>query len=158
MRRIVVGSAVVAVVCGTANTFAQQSPAATNAPAHNVFVATGCLDVSADETPKFKLTDASSSGRAAPAPVPEAGAVGTSGVKGSYELQPASGVNAQGIDAAALQAHAGERVEVTLRPTQTAAAPASSTASSLGAPAKPIDTPPERYSVTAIKRVPGTCG
>jgi hypothetical protein len=153
---MIVGSAVALTWC-VAATSAQQ-PASTNAPAHNVFVATGCLDVSADETPKFKLTDASSIGRAAPAPASEAGAVGTSGLKVSYELQPVSGLNAQGMDAEALKAHAGQRVEVTLRPTQNTAAPASPTASSLGVPAaKPVDTPPERYSVTAIKRAPGMC-
>lgn len=156
MKKTIAGSAVALTWC-VAAPFAQQATS-TNAPAHNVYVATGCLDMSADATPKFKLTDASSIGRAAPVPASEAGAVGTSGLKASYELQPVSGLNAQGMDAEALEAHAGQRVEVTLRPMQNTAAPASPTASNLGVPAaKPMDTPPERYSVTAIKRVPGTC-
>ena len=97
MKKTIAGSAVALTWC-VAAPFAQQAPS-TNAPAHNVYVATGCLDMSADATPKFKLTDASSTGRAAPAPASEAGAVGTSGLKASYELQPVSGLNAQGMDA-----------------------------------------------------------
>ena len=155
MKTKVLGTAV-AVAWFAAAPFAQQQPEP-NAPAHNVFVATGCLSAAAGAAPAFKLTDASSVGRAAPAPAAEPGAVGTSGLKGSYELQPASGVNAQGMTAEALKAHVGQRVEVTLRPIQQAAAPAPTTGANLGAQAKPIDAPRERFSVTEITRVSGRC-
>jgi hypothetical protein len=159
MKTTVLGTAVALAWC-VAAPIAQQQPAPTtpNPPAHNVFVATGCLNAGADGAAAFKLTDASAVGRAAPARAPEAGAVGTSGLKASYELQPVSGVNAQGMDADALKAHIGQRVEVTLRPIQTPAAPDSPTAGSLGVTAvKPADAPPERFSVTALKRVSGSC-
>jgi hypothetical protein len=159
MNTTVLGTAVALAWCVAAPTAQQQPvPTAPNPPAHNVFVATGCLDAGAEGAAAFKLTDASSVGRAAPAPTPEAGVVGTSGLKASYDLQPVSGVNAQGMDADALKAHVGQRVEVTLRPIPTTAAPASPTAGSLGvAAAKPPDAPPERFSVTALKRVTGSC-
>ena len=156
MKTTILGSAVAFTWC-VAAPFAQQQ-SAPNPPAHNVFVATGCLTAVADPAAAFKLTDASSIGRAAPTQAAESGAVGTSGLKTSYELQPASGVNAQGMDADALKAHVGQRVEATLRPIQTTAAPATPpTAASLGVAVKPIDAPPERFSVTAIKRVTGSC-
>ena len=153
MQKGVFGTAVALAWC-VAAPFAQQQPAPT--PAHNVFVLTGCLKAGADPTATFKLTDASSIGQATPAGVDEAGAVGTSGKKASYELRPVSGVNAQGLDADALKAHAGQRVEVTVRPIESPVAPAA--AARLGVQAaKPIEPAPERFSVTAIKRVTGTC-
>jgi hypothetical protein len=154
MKTTILGSAVALTWC-VAAPFAQQPPAS-NPPAHNVFIAAGCLSASGTPAPSFKLTDASSIGRAAPAPTAEPGAVGTSGRKGSYELEPASGVNAQGLNADALKAHVGHRVEVTLRPVQTVA-PAPITGASLGAQGKPIDAPRERFSVTEITRVTGSC-
>ena len=156
MRATVLGSAVALALCGAAP-FAQQ-PVSTPTPAHNVFVATGCLSAGSDRVvPAFKLTDASAVGRTAPAAAGEPGAVGTSGVKSStYELQPASGVTAQGKNAAELKALVGQRVEVVLRPVQTTAAPAPTTAS-LGVQTKPLDAPPERFTVTEIKSVTGTC-
>src|SRR5687768_5852939 len=98
MKKTVLGSAVAIAWC-VAAPFAQQQPAATPkpAPAHNVFVLTGCLKAGADATATFKLTDASSIGQPTPAGAAEAGAVGTSGQKASYELRPVSGVNAQGM-------------------------------------------------------------
>ena len=157
MRTTILGSAV-AVACCVAAPLAQQQPASDPAPAHNVFVATGCLTAGSDRAvAAFKLADASSIGRPASAATAEPGAVGTSGLKASYELQPASGVNAQGKNADELKAHLGQRVEVVLRPVQTTAAPAPTTAS-LGVQAvRPIDAPPERFTVTEIKRVSGAC-
>ena len=66
--------------------------------------------------PTFKLTDAWPIGQAAPTQAGVPGAVGTSGQKSSYELRPVSGVGAQGLDAEALKAHMGHRVEVVVRP------------------------------------------
>src|SRR5687767_6483762 len=157
MKKTVLGSAV-AVAWSVAAPFAQQQPAPTPkaAPAHNVFVLTGCLKATADATATFKLTDASSIGQATPAGAAEPGAVGTSGQKASYELRPVSGVNAQGMDADALKAHVGQRVEVIVRPVESpAAAPTSGLVGSQSA--RPIQPAPERFSVTSIKRAIGTC-
>ena len=154
MKRNVLGSAVALTWC-VAAPLAQQQPPPPTAPAHNVFVVTGCLNAGVDRTAAFRLTDVASIGRTAPAREADAGAVGTSGRKTSYELQPASGVNSQGIDAEELKRHAGRRVEVTLRPVETTTPPAA--ANPGGEAAKPFDPPPQRYSVTDIKRVTGTC-
>ena len=82
--------------------------------------------------------------------------MGTSGQKASYELRPVSGVNAQGLDADALKAHLGQRVEVIVRPLESpAAAPSGGLVSAQAA--KPSEPTPERYSVTELKRVIGTC-
>ena len=123
MKKTVLASAVAVAWC-VAAPFAQQQSTSTPkaAPAHNVFVLTGCLKAGADATATFKLTDASSIGQAAPAGAAEAGAVGTSGQKASYELRPVSGVNAQGMNADALKAHLGQRVEVIVRPIESPAA------------------------------------
>jgi len=157
MTKTVLASAV-AVACCVAAPFAQQEPASppTGAPAHNVFVLTGCLQMGAEAAATFTLTDASSIGQAPPARAPKAGAVGTSGQKVSYELRPVSGVNAQGLDADALKAHLGQRVEVIVRPIES---PAPAPAAGTGGvePVKPVEPAPERFSVTAIKRVIGTC-
>ncbi len=156
MNKTVLGSAVAIAWC-VAVPFAQQQSASTPkpTPAHNIFVLAGCLKAGADPTVTFKLTDASSIGQAAPAGATE-GAVGTSGQKASYELRPVSGLNAQGVDADGLKAHLGQRVEVTVRPIETP--PPAPPAGSVGIePATPIERTPERFSVTAIKRVSGTC-
>jgi hypothetical protein len=156
MKRTVLGIAVAIAWC-LAAPFAQQQPAPTSpaAPAHNVFVLTGCLKAP-DTTATFKLTDASSIGQAPPAGSAEPGAVGTSGQKASYLLRPVTGVNAQGMNDEALKAHVGQRVEVIVRPVESPA-PAP-TAGLVGVQAaKPAEPAPERFSVTAIKRVIGTC-
>ena len=159
MNKTVLGSAV-AVACWMAAPFAQQQTAPTPqaAPAHNVFVLTGCLKAGAgaDAAATFKLTEASSIGQATPGRAAGTGAVGTSGQKATYELRPVSGVNAQGMDADALKAHVGQRVEVIVRPVESPApAPA---AGLVGAQsARPIEPAPERFTVTEIKRVIGTC-
>jgi hypothetical protein len=157
MKKTLLGSAVAVAWC-VAAPFAQEQPAPTAkaAPAHNVFVLTGCLKAGEDPTATFKLTDASAIGQATPAGAAEKGAVGTSGQKASYELRPVSGVNAQGMDAAALKAHLGQRVEVIVRPVETpAAAPVGGLVAVQAA--KPIQPELERFSVTEIKRVLGTC-
>jgi hypothetical protein len=155
MKKVVIGSAVVLTWC-VAAPFAQQQPAREAEPAHKVFVLTGCLNAGADATAAFKLTDASSVGQAPPAGAGEPGAVGTSGQKPGYELQPVSGVDAEGIDAEELKAHVGQRVEVTVRPIEVAEAGRSASSPAVEAP-KPVDPGPARFSVTAIKRASGTC-
>ena len=157
MKNAVFGSAV-ALAWFMATPFAQQSqPTPAAAPAHKVIVLTGCLERGADPAGPFRLTDASSIRQNTPGEAAEAAAVGTSGQKASYELQPVSGLNAQGLDADALKAHTGQRVEVTVRRVE-GAPPAPSTAVS---PAiqevKPIEPALERFSVTEIKRIAGTC-
>ena len=155
MKKTVIGSAVALAWC-VAAPFAQQQPAPTPkaAPAHNVFVLTGCLRAGAEATATFKLTEASSIGQPTPGEATKGRAVGTQ--KASFELRPVSGVDAQGMDADALKAHLGQRVEATVRPVESpAAAP---TAGLVGVQAaKPIEPAVERFTVTAIKRVSGTC-
>jgi len=157
MRTTLLASAV-AVAGYAAVPFAQQQPAPspTAEPAHNVFVLAGCLTAGAEATPTFKLSDASFIGQPAPGRSAEAGAVGTSGQKASYELRPVSGLGAEGLDADALKAHSGQQVEAVVRPVESPApAPAAGVTETLAA--KPIEPAPERFVVTEIKRVIGTC-
>jgi hypothetical protein len=151
VKKTILGSAVAFAWC-VAVPFAQQqpAPAAEPEPAHKVFLLNGCLEMTDAPVPTFKLTDASPIGRA-PTRAGEPGAVGTSGQKASYVLQPESGVHAQGMDAAALKARAGQRVEVTLRPVEKPAeAPPASDAPR-------FEPAPERFTVTAMKRATGRC-
>jgi len=136
----------------------QRAPAPATAPAHNVFVMTGCLMAHAKEpTATFKLTDAESVGQPPPGRAGEAGAVGTSGQKATYELRPVSGVSAQGMDAEALKAHVGHRVEVVVRPIESPAPAAPSAGLAPAQTAKPHEPAPERFTVTEIKRAVGRC-
>ena len=153
MQKTVVGRAVAVAWC-VAAPFAQQQPPPTpkEAPAHNVFVLTGCLKAGADATATFKLTDASSIGSAEA----DKSGVGASERKTSYEIRPVSGVNAQGMDADALKAHLGQRIEVIVRPVESPAAPPPAGLAGTQA-AKPIEPAAERFSVTEIKRVIGKC-
>jgi hypothetical protein len=156
IRETVLGSAIV-VSCWIAAPAAQQQPAptATQPPAHNVFVLTGCLK--AGDTPAtFKLTDASSIGQAPPAGAAEPGAVGTTGQKASYLLRPVSGVNAQGMKEEDLKTRVGQRVEAVVRPIESAA-PAPSAGLEAVQAAKPSEPAPQPFSVTEIRRVIGTC-
>jgi hypothetical protein len=156
MKKTVVGTAVAVAWCLVAP-FAQEqqrAPAPQDTPAHNVFVLSGCLKAGTDATAAFKLTDASSIGQRTPAEA--AGAVGTSGRKTTtYELRPVTGVNAQGLDADALRKHLGQRVEVVVRPVESAAPPAAGLA--VAQAAKPIEPAAERFTATEIKRVIGSC-
>jgi hypothetical protein len=156
MYKTVFGSVVVVAWCVAAPTAQQQpAPTAVTPPAHNVFVLAGCLKAG-DAPATFKLTDASSIGQAPPGGAPEAGAVGTSGQKASYLLQPVSGVNAQGMKEDALKAHVGQRVEAIVRPIESPApAPAAGLVGVQAA--KPTAPAPEKFSVTEIKRVIGSC-
>ena len=157
MKTLILGS--IAVVWCVAAPVAQdqRAPAPKAEPAHNVYVLTGCLMSDAVATSTFKLTDASSIGQPTPGRAGIAGAVGTSGQKATYELRPVSGVSAQGLDADALKAHLGNRVEVVVRPVETAppAAPAAGLASA--ETAKPKEPALERFTVTEIKRAVGRC-
>ena len=157
MKRTVLASAVAVGWC-VAVPFAQQPPAPTSqtAPAHNVFVLTGCLEAGKDATATFKLTDASSIGRPTPGGAGEPGAVGTSGQKASYELRPVSGVTAQGVNSDGLKAHLGQRVEVIVRPVESAPAAPPAGLAGVQAP-RPIERQAERFTVTEIKRVTGAC-
>jgi hypothetical protein len=156
MKMMIVLGSVVAMTLSAAAPYAQQQPAPTTTPAHNVFVLTGCLMADAKATAAFKLTDASSNSKTSPAGTAIPGAVGTSGLKESYELRPVSGVGAQGIDADGLKAHVGHRVEVVVRPIETPGPAPAPTSGAVGA-AKPTAPAPERYNVTAIKRTVGRC-
>jgi hypothetical protein len=156
MKKTVIGTAVAVAWC-IAAPFAQQQPPSSpqEAPAHNVFVLAGCLKASTDAPVTFKLTEASSIGQRTPA---EAGAVGTSGSKTStYELRPVTGVNAQGMDADALKKHLGQRIEVVVRPVEKPPAAPPGAGLAVAETAKPIEPVAERFTVTEIKRVIGSC-
>ena len=158
MKKTIIGT-IAGVAWCVALPFAQQPQANASAPqtepAHKVYRLSGCLMAASIAAPTFKLTDAWAVGHAAPTQAGVPGAVGTSGRMTSYELRPVSGVNAQGLDAAALKAHMGHRVEVVVRPIEVAPEPASGLASSHTArSAEPV---PERFTVTEIKRVVGRC-
>ncbi len=160
MKKILLASAVAAACC-VAAPFAQQqepTPSAEIAPAHNVFVVTGCLKAGPEATPTFKLTDASSVGQPPSGRAVDGGAVATSGQKDSYELRAVSDLGAQGLDADELKAHVGKQVEVVLRPVESPA-PAGAPAAGLAQPqaAKPVEPAPARFSVTELKRVIGSC-
>lgn len=158
MKKTIIGT-VVGVAWCVAAPFAQpQEPtsALKAEPAHKVYRLTGCLMAASTAAPTFKLTDAWSIGQAAPTQAGVPGAVGTTGQKSSYELRPVSGVNAQGLNADALKAHMGHRVEVVVRPIEVPApAPPSGLVSSQTA--RPTEPAPERFTVTEIKRVVGRC-
>lgn len=157
MNNTVLASAVV-VISWAATPFAQQrsAPTPTPEPAHKVSVLTGCLSGGAAAAPAFKLTDVSPVGQAAPGRATDAGAVGTSGQKESYELQPVSGLESKGLDAEALKSHVGKRVEMVVRPLESLAPP-QATGLAESQAAKPVDPRPERFSVTEIRRVIGNC-
>ena len=159
MKKTIIGT-VVGVVWCVAAPFAQpqeaNSAAPKSEPAHKVYRLTGCLMAASTAAPTFKLTDAWSIGQAAPTQAGVPGAVGTSGEKKSYELRPVSGVNAQGLDAEALKAHMGHRVEVVVRPIEVLPPPPPS-GLAISESARPNEPAPERYTVTEIKRVVGRC-
>lgn len=154
MRKAIVGTAVAFAWC-VAAPFAQQQPAPAPEPepAHKVYVLTGCLEADDGAALAFTLTDAESISQATPPGAGESGAVGTSGGK-SYELRAVSSLHGQGLDADALKAHVGHRVEVTVRPVDMVPAPAPASGFR---PDGPVDPTPERFSVTEIERVSGTC-
>ena len=153
MSRIPLGLVVVAWASAVA--FGQQQSPSESAPAHNTFVLAGCLGAPLNETSPFTLSSASPVGQAPPAGPAGSTVIGTRGEKLTYELQPTSGVNQQGVDAAALKPHVGQRVEVTVRPIDTVAPPPPPGTSA--EPKADAERKPQRFSVTAIKRVSGTC-
>ena len=156
MKRTLLGSVVGVAWCvALPSAYQQPAPTPKPAPAHNVFVTTGCLNAPAEAPGTFKLVDASPIDRPTTQGAAEA-AVGTAGQKPSYELRPVSGVDSQGLDADALKAHLGKRIEVVVRPIEsTAPAPAAGLAGNQST--KPSEPAPERYYVTELKQVIGTC-
>jgi hypothetical protein len=156
MMKTILGSAIVVVAGVSAAGAQQEQPApATEKPAHNVFVLSGCL-AAGDAPSTFKLTDASAIGQAPPAGAAEPGAVGTSGAKASYVLRPAAGVNAQGMREDALKAHVGKRIEAIVRPIESPA-PAPATTLVEAQAARPVEPKAEPFTVSEIKRVVGAC-
>lgn len=159
--KTIIACAVITLTWYAAAPLAQQQPAPAPTqmptPAHNVFVLTGCVAATTEAgTSRFQLTDASSIGQPPPTRGAGTAAVGTSGQKATYALQPVSGVNAQGLNADALKAQVGRRVEMVVRPVESPApAPPASLAGAQAA--KPVEAAPERFSVTEIRSVIGNC-
>ena len=157
MKRTVLGVAA-AVACWMATPFAQQAPVPDSqpTPAHNAFVVTGCVQRGEAGTTTFKLTDATATGQPASARAGGSNAVGTSGKLDTYELRPVSGIDAKGLDADALNAHVGKRVEVVLRVIE-APAPPPVTGLAGNLEAKPAEPQLERFTVTELRREIGSC-
>lgn len=155
MRKAVLASAV-AIAWSVAVPYGKQqsAPRPTAAPAHNVFVLTGCLMSESSAKDTFTLTDVLPLAQSQAARAGEPGAVGTSGQNASYELRPVSGLSAQGVNADGLKAHVGHRVEVTVRPIELPAAAPTTGATGI---IRPVQAERERFTVTEIKRVVGRC-
>ena len=151
MRPIVFATGVV-LILQVAASLAQQSPP--NEPAHKVYVITGCLERASASTSVFTLADATAVGQAPPGDPSNTDAEAAAGTR-SYDLLPVSSVSEQGISRETLESHAGNRVEVMVRPVETASAAATSTPSTT-AP-KVEKSTPRRYTVVKIGKVPGSC-
>jgi hypothetical protein len=135
-----------------------QQPAAPAPPAHNTFVLAGCLEAPLPGTSTFRLTSAVPVGQAPPSrPTSAANATATTGSKPAYLLQPVSGVNQSGLGVDALKPHLARRVEATLRPIDTVAPAPSRTGATSQETTAPVDPAPERFSVTVITPIGGSC-
>jgi hypothetical protein len=152
MRPIVFATCVV-LSLQVAASLAQQSPP--NEPAHKVYVMTGCLERGSASTLVFKLADATAVGQAPPGDPSNTDAEAVAGTR-SYDLLPVSSVSEQGINRETLDSHAGNRVEVTVRPVETAIATPKTSTSNTTVP-KVDKSTPVRYTVVKISEVPGSC-
>jgi hypothetical protein len=152
MKPIVFVTGVVLILQAAAS-LAQQSPP--TEPAHKVYVMTGCLQRGSASTSVFTLADATAVGQAPPGDPSNTDAKSAGGTR-SYDLLPVSSVSEQGITRETLESHAGNRVEVTVRPVETAIA-TSTTSTSNTAAAKVEKSTPRRYTVVKISKVTGSC-
>ena len=165
MHRMLIGGALALTGLMAVPFAQQQAPAPEPAPAHKVYVLTGCLEARADAPSIFTLSKATAIGEAPPAApavgsAAERGSVGTSGTTDAgdmFELQAVSGLTSQGKDEEALKAHAGHRVEVTVRPVEVIAAAPAPAPGGVTTPEQQAEPVPPRYTVTEIKAVAGTC-
>lgn len=154
MKPIVVALALVVGVVAWPSA-AQQPQAPPKESAHNIFLLNGCLTGGGPaETAPFKLTGAAWVGQAPP----ERSAVSPD-AKNVYELLPTSGLTEQGVARPELLTHVGKKVEVTVRPVEVlpGPSPSSSSTASTASTAKPAEAAPQRYTVTAIKSLAGSC-
>ena len=151
MKPIVSGLALVVVSAIAVSSAAQQANAPASEPAHKIFVLSGCLTGGPAETSAFKLTGAVPVGQAPPEQ-----SAASPAAKDAYELLPTTGLTEQGIARAELQAHVGKKVEVTVRPVEVVPGP-SSTSSTAASTAKSVEPAPQRYTVTQIKSLAGSC-
>jgi hypothetical protein len=151
MKPIIVGLALLFGGVIAAPAAAQQAQAPPKEPAHKIFVLTGCLTGGGQaETAAFKLTGGAWVGQAPPersAAAPD---------KDVYELLPTVGLTEQGIARAELQKHVGQKVEVTVRPVEVGPGPSQSSTPAAST-AKPEQVPPQRYTVSKIKSLAGSC-
>lgn len=130
----------------------QEAPGGATEPAHKVYVLNGCLEKGATTTSPFKLTRAVAVGRA----IPPAPAAADDSATDVYELHPTSGLTERGVGREALDGHVGQRVEVTIRPEDVP--PPAPPVSSAEPVAKAEPAAPQRYRVTEIAMVAGSCG
>ena len=144
--------ATLALPCWIAAPAAQrtQTPA-TNEPAHNVFVLTGCLE-RGDTPTAFRLTQASPVGQTPPRP-----STSTQTEADVYDLQATSAVSEQGFSSEKLQPEVGKRVEVTIRPVEAALPAPPQPAATNANTQKPAESPRPRFSVTKLERLTDSC-
>jgi len=151
MKPIVFGLALVFGGAAAVSSAAPQAQTPPSEPAHKVFVLTGCL-AGNPPTTGFKLTGAVPVGQQ----VPPDRSPASPDAKDVYELQPTSGLSEQGIGRAELQTHVGKKVEVTVRPVEVSPGPSPS--SSAATPTAKAEEPaPQRYTVSKITSLPGSC-
>jgi hypothetical protein len=152
MRPLVFATGVV-LILQVAALLAQQSPP--NEPAHEVYVITGCLERGSASTSVFTLADATAVGQAPPGDPSNTDAEAVAGTR-SYDLLPVSSVSEQGITRETLESHAGNRVEVTVRPVETSHATSTKSTPNT-TPAKVEKSTPRRYTVVKISKMLGSC-
>ena len=141
-----------ALTCWIAAPAAQRTQPATNEPAHNVFVVTGCLERGSQPS-TFQLTRASAVGQLPPRPSTST----TTKDEDLYELQATSSVSEQGLSNEKLQPEVGTRVEMTIRPIEAATSAAPPQTASTNAAAKPAESARQRYTVIKFERLADSC-
>jgi hypothetical protein len=153
MKPIVFATSIVCVFQVTASLAQQSQP---NAPAHNVYVLSGCLEGSAAPTSLFTLVDAMAIGQVPPTDPSktDAGAVAAR----AYDLLPVTSVGEQGVNRETLASHVGAKVEVTVRPAEPSTDTSTTTRTSQNTAAKVEQSTSLRYTVVKIGKVPGSCG
>ena len=129
---------------------AQRTEAPANQPAHNVFVLTGCLERGTAPS-AFRLTRAAAVGQAPPRQ-----STSSETEVDVYELQATSSVSEQGLSNEKLQPEVGTRVEVTIRPVESAL-PAPPQPAATNAAEKPAESPRQRYTVVRLERLADSC-
>jgi hypothetical protein len=153
MKPITSGTGILLVCWFVAASAQQRTEIKKEEPAHKVFVLNGCLESS--EAPAiFRLTRVSVVGQSAAPPSTRSAGSASSPSQEVYELQPVN-FPEPGLKREELQSHVGRQVEVTIRPVEV---PTPAPALPADSKVRPEQTPPQRYTVSTIDRLAGSCG